>query len=207
MDLRKERTLKLLANAFQELMHEQGYNGITVSQLCDRAMIRRATFYRHFSGKEDYLKYFVRSRRGLANDHVLAGGDMRDYREYCRRMTDQLIDLAIEHRELLEKLRLDEANAVLLLVLSREVASELCDALLQNGAYADVEPADERRRRVMAFASFYATGLFGVLDRALVSDETLERENLAAQFAVVLDSVDFPALAVPAPGGERDGHS
>ena len=207
MDLRKERTLKLLANAFQELMYEQGYSGITVSQLCERAMIRRATFYRHFNSKEDYLAYYVRSQRALANDHALAGGDVSDFREYCRRMTDQLVDLAVEHREVLEKLRLDEANAVLFFVLTREVASELCDILLENRAYADVQPADERRRRAMALTSFYVTGLFGVLDRALVSGEVLERESLAALFGVVRDSIDFPVLVPPASDGGRDGRS
>ena len=204
MDLRKERTLKLLADAFLELMYEQGYGNITVSQLCDRAMIRRATFYRHFSSKEDYLAYYVRSQRTLVHNRVLAGDDAGDCREYCRRMTDQLIDLAIEHRELLEKLRRDEGNAMLFFVLSREIASELCDVLLKNGACADVEPADERRRRVMAFALFYASGLFGVLDQALGSGEALDRENLAALFGFVIDGVDFSALMPPASDDGRD---
>ncbi|MFD3262236.1 TetR/AcrR family transcriptional regulator [Paenibacillus lentus] len=54
-DLRVRRTHKLLWNAFEELMSEQPFSSITVNQICEKAMVHRTTFYKHFEDKFDLL--------------------------------------------------------------------------------------------------------------------------------------------------------
>ena len=71
MDLRKERTLKLLREAAIELLHEKPFQKITVSEICERAMVRRPTFYRHFQSKEDLLLYAIRMRRDSIQQSLL----------------------------------------------------------------------------------------------------------------------------------------
>jgi len=55
LDLRVKRTRKLLRDALVELVREQGFEAMTVSDLSERAMINRATFYRHYRDKHDLL--------------------------------------------------------------------------------------------------------------------------------------------------------
>ncbi len=52
-DLRVRRTRKLLCSAFIDLVVEVGFNAITVQLLAERAMVNRATFYRHYQDKFD----------------------------------------------------------------------------------------------------------------------------------------------------------
>jgi len=52
-DLRVRRTQKMLRKALIELVHEKGFAAITVRMLAERAMINRATFYRHYADKFD----------------------------------------------------------------------------------------------------------------------------------------------------------
>ena len=45
-----------IGKALEEMMMEQDYEDIFVSDLCTRAGISRRSFYRYFSGKDDVLR-------------------------------------------------------------------------------------------------------------------------------------------------------
>ena len=54
-DLRIQRTHKFLQEAMIELITEKGFDAITVGDIAERAMINRATFYRHYQDKYDLV--------------------------------------------------------------------------------------------------------------------------------------------------------
>ena len=51
-DLRIIRTKANITRAFLELMDEFDYDSITVTDICDRAMVNRKTFYTYYETKE-----------------------------------------------------------------------------------------------------------------------------------------------------------
>jgi AcrR family transcriptional regulator len=55
-DLRVLRTKKFIRKAFYDLIEEKGYEGITIQDIADRAMINRNTFYLHYQNKPDLLE-------------------------------------------------------------------------------------------------------------------------------------------------------
>lgn len=62
-DLRITKTYLSLTNAFWELMKTKKYEEITVNEICEKAMIRRATFYKHFGDKNDFFSFIVRQKQ------------------------------------------------------------------------------------------------------------------------------------------------
>jgi AcrR family transcriptional regulator len=58
-DLRVRRTRKLLMQSLVELVIEKGFSAITVQDIADRAMVNRATFYRHYLDKYDLLDHYM----------------------------------------------------------------------------------------------------------------------------------------------------
>ncbi len=58
-DLRVRRTKKALYDAFLDLLSEKPFDEITINELCDKAGIRRATFYKHYSDKFDFLTAYT----------------------------------------------------------------------------------------------------------------------------------------------------
>ncbi len=62
-DLRVRKTKRALSDAFVSLLQERHFEEITVNELCDRAEIRRATFYKHYTDKFHFLACFTRSLR------------------------------------------------------------------------------------------------------------------------------------------------
>ena len=60
VDLRILRTRRLLVQAMTELLEEKDLQSITISDIAERAMINRATFYAHFADKYDLFATIVR---------------------------------------------------------------------------------------------------------------------------------------------------
>jgi AcrR family transcriptional regulator len=50
-----QRTQRLLHQAVLELIHDRGWDAITVQDVCERADVGRSTFYVHFADKEELL--------------------------------------------------------------------------------------------------------------------------------------------------------
>ena len=62
-DLRVRRTKAALFDAFIQLINAKTFDEITVNELCDTAGVRRATFYKHYADKFDFLTAYTRLLR------------------------------------------------------------------------------------------------------------------------------------------------
>lgn len=56
MDLRIQKTLREIHRAFLSLAAEKPMERITVKELCDRAMINKATFYSHYDNMDSLIE-------------------------------------------------------------------------------------------------------------------------------------------------------
>ncbi len=54
-DARVKKTKEKLFSAFRVLLSEKPFEEITIQEVCSRAEVRRATFYKHFTDKYDFL--------------------------------------------------------------------------------------------------------------------------------------------------------
>lgn len=60
LDLRIRRTHKLLFDSLTSLLTEKNFDEIRVSDICDKAMVHRTTFYKHFEDKYHLLDFLLR---------------------------------------------------------------------------------------------------------------------------------------------------
>src|SRR6266704_7130411 len=59
-DLRVRRTRKLLWEALMAELSERAFEEITVKEICERAMVHRTTFYKHYEDKYALLEQGIR---------------------------------------------------------------------------------------------------------------------------------------------------
>ncbi len=59
LDLRARRTNKFMWEALMALMAEQDFESITVTAICERAMVHRTTFYKHYQDKYGLLSHGI----------------------------------------------------------------------------------------------------------------------------------------------------
>ncbi len=69
-DLRVRRTRKLLQKALLEAATDKGFAQVTVSDIAERAMVNRATFYRHYQDKYDLLRQYIADLSGLIDSEA-----------------------------------------------------------------------------------------------------------------------------------------
>ena len=75
LDLRVQKTRAALTSSLYSLLCEKGLNEITVTELCDRAMVRKATFYKHFADKSELLAYMIQDLQRVAYEQNTLGYD------------------------------------------------------------------------------------------------------------------------------------
>lgn len=159
MDLRKERTLKNLSAALLDLLQTKTLEQISVSEVCEAAMVRRATFYRHFKGKTELFEYVVANiRKDIQNSRV-AAVDAASLDGYCHAMTEELIRLVGENRELVARHGLSRGFAQEIDSLADAIADEFAEHIAESRGLA--QPTGAIRTQ----ASFYAHGLIGAVRR------------------------------------------
>ncbi len=72
-DLRVRRTHKLLWEALMAELSERTFEEITVKDICERAMVHRTTFYKHYEDKYALLEQGMRQMYDAlvsAEEHV-----------------------------------------------------------------------------------------------------------------------------------------
>ena len=140
-DLRVLKTKKKLVSALNELMEKSPLVDITVFDLCQAANIRRATFYKHFSDKTDFLTYYMTIiEDGIfekINSLKATGGPTHYYTSYVRELMRCLCDHETVLRGLIES---DSLHLVMNIILSGTLES------LKKDLAEDVEtPRDPSR--------------------------------------------------------------
>ncbi|HYX50753.1 MAG TPA: TetR/AcrR family transcriptional regulator [Ktedonobacteraceae bacterium] len=101
-DLRIRRTHKFLQEAMIELITENGFDAITVGDIAERAMINRATFYRHYQDKYDLVaKIFEETTNQLVeNKNPLHKGTRQNATENPPEIWIQFFEHVAEHARL-----------------------------------------------------------------------------------------------------------
>lgn len=173
MDLRKERTLKLLSESLVSLLHEKAYSNITVSEICENAMVRRATFYRHFTGKDDLFAYAVTARRSRLDAQIDPHGTL-PLPEYCHRMTSEFLRLVSGHRVMLSARALTPEFAFMKSLLATELGKRFAQKLAQRAGQDNPSP------KAQELAAFYANGLVGIVEQHVKTQGEEHSEKLLA---------------------------
>ena len=75
-DIRVKKTYDKLYSAFFELLTSQPFENISVLDLCEKAEVHRATFYKHFLDKQDFVSFCctrLLENLNLANEMQIIG--------------------------------------------------------------------------------------------------------------------------------------
>lgn len=100
LDLRIRRTHKLLFDALTSLLTEKAFEDIRISDICDRAMIHRTTFYKHFEDKYQLLDFSLeKTLTGFREKSMNSTSDINS-REYYINLVRHLFEHMQENKKL-----------------------------------------------------------------------------------------------------------
>lgn len=163
-DLRIQKTYLSLHNAFVSLLEEKRFEDVTVNELCERAMIRRTTFYKHFADKYDYFAFYMREvtasfHRQLTPEIVGSGP-----RVYLTDMVRQMVAFLRQHEKLVQNVKMSSMFPVLLNMLVDQISTDVADLIRKNSR------EELEKTEVDGIAAFYAGGLTNLMFRYVKQD-------------------------------------
>ena len=102
-DARVIKTKERLLAAFQELIDKKKFEDITVNEICTESGIRRATFYKHFTDKYDFLRFFVKSLRDGFDDRMWKNGKPATTVEYFADYARGVVAFLLRNEDVINK--------------------------------------------------------------------------------------------------------
>lgn len=170
MDLRIQRTYKALIDAFTSLMETRRYHELTVAELCDQAMIRRTTFYKHFASKDEFFTFYIATLHDEFYSQVGDESHGETFDQYSSQMLLETTRFLLEHKGLVDNV-LESPSAPLLLsqleqLISRQVVCKMLQ-FNQNATPEFVESA----------GTFYGAGMLAILKRWWLEGRNTESLN------------------------------
>lgn len=103
-DLRVRKTKKAISDAFMELLIEKPIEDMTVNELCDKAGVRRTTFYKHYKDKYDYIASFAKGLRDRFDDIIWKHDKPETTVDYYVGYAKQAVDFIDRHKALVDNI-------------------------------------------------------------------------------------------------------
>ena len=111
MDLRTRQTYSFLTTALFELLKTQSFSEISVTDICQKAMVHRTTFYKHFEDKEHLLRTvileFQKKFDEYCNQHLSSSDEPKTF--YLL-LFKRVLEYIAENKILMSKTIFDKGN-------------------------------------------------------------------------------------------------
>lgn len=147
IDRRVQRTRATLGQALNSLILKNGYEAITITDICEEANVGRSTFYAHYTGKDDLKRSGLQHLRRQLVDRQREARTMRDGDSgQSLAFSLTMFEHARDHMELYRALVGGRGGAVALDAI-RGILSDLVRD--DSAAIADRNPADAIPRELV----------------------------------------------------------
>ncbi|CVY23325.1 TetR/AcrR family transcriptional regulator [Staphylococcus hominis] len=137
-DLRVQRTKKALITTFSDLLETKSFDNITIQDLCEKANVRRSTFYRHFNDKYDLLNHIVGTLIEYFRTLHLPEIDPKDPRQFFNKFMKDILLFISDNKTMVKS------------VISINIYSEVYQ-ILYNQIYAVVKQQIEFDKQIGQF--------------------------------------------------------
>ena len=190
MDLRIQKTYLALTSTFYELLEEKCFEDITVNELCDRAMVRRATFYKHFGDKYEFFTFIIREIQGEFDKEITGSLDTDMPIDFYITIVHRVIIFLTERERLIQSVLKSECFPSLLRILSEQVEFDILQKLKENA---------EKGYRLIAdpevMAHFFTGAILETLQWWLTHKKSISLESVERQIVDMMKAVYLSANA------------
>ena len=183
-DYRIVKTKKALVRAFGDLMTENCFENITVNELCDRANVRRATFYKHFRDKNDFMVYVIKMFREEFDSKIWRKGTPDATKEYYVKYALALVEYLSSTPNLASNILSSSACHMIITMLMEQNYNDTKERLLRS-----VEQGMELRMSADTAASMLTGGISMVLILWFEGGRTGSKDKLTEDITAILDCI------------------
>lgn len=181
-DMRQRRSKQHLTDALLSLMEERPYGDITVVDICQRAMVHRATFYAHFEDKNDLFQYVLRNMMDRFSAGRARAEQEKGLREGIRDEFRKVLEFFHTHHRL-QIVSLGGPGSPELRMMEEAIAEVLEKFILEKG---DPSFWEGNSNAVHMWGHFYAGAIMSTVNWWLEKDMPLSEEEMVSLMEHVL---------------------
>lgn len=181
-DLRVLRTRKLLARSLFELLETTPFDKITVVDICDNAMVHRATFYNHFESKEHLLDYAIEE---IKEDLFLSTYDKEHFnsiKDLYLYIIGKVLDFIEENKAkillILNQNSFEKAAEFLMSTIKRSLVNLMSN--FENTSYENAIPKS-------FLINYFSGSITMICLNWLISPQAASKEELIKYFDILLN--------------------
>lgn len=180
-DLRVRRTKKALFEAFLALIHEKTIDEITVNELCEAAGIRRATFYKHYTDKYDFLTAYTCHLRDNFDHLMRKSGKPTLTADYYVAYAKRIVSFISENEIAVDNIFKSNLFPTVMFTIVEQNYKDTCERL-----NASVAAGMKLSASVEVTASMCAGGVATTIYHWLKSGKKMSAEELSEQIGAVV---------------------
>lgn len=120
-DLRVKKTRTALYNALLKSMEEKPFEDIRVSDICNKALINRSTFYAHFDDKYELLASCINDLKSSLTNNLKKNQTISSTKEYYMELVKVFLDHIEEKKDAYLAIAKHNSNNI--------VTDIICDAI------------------------------------------------------------------------------
>lgn len=125
LDLRVQKTYRALLRALYDLLCEKSFDNITVTELCDRAETRKATFYKHFGDKTELFSYMIKEMQQRALEEKKVQYDPAAPQSYYIGAFRYFLEFLDGNEQFIRKILSSSARSTLIDLMNEQIEYDL----------------------------------------------------------------------------------
>lgn len=113
-DLRVTKTKKALFDALINLMEEEAFENIKVSDICEKALINRSTFYAHYTDKYELVSSFIKNLTDELKQELEKNNHISTSKEYYLEMLRLFFSHVEKQKEAYASILIHNRNSIMM---------------------------------------------------------------------------------------------
>lgn len=180
IDLRVQKTRSALVLSLFELMRYKSLDEITVTEICEKAMIRKATFYKHFGDKTELLVYMIQKLQYNADGQAKICYDPTAPMDYFTDGFRYMMEFIDRNEELIANVLKSNSSSFVRNILEEQIRYQI-DTLLKQAEQDDI------RSSHAMLSAIYAGAIVSCAIWWLQQTDRPDKEEIILQFTKLMN--------------------
>lgn len=179
-DLRIIKTKKALYESLLDLMKEQTFEEIKVSEICTNALVNRSTFYAHYNDKYELLVALLNDLKLNLLASLKRNENEINTKEYFMKMLELLINHIDEKRKIYSAILTNNRNGILMDILFDVADKDIKERIEDNKQDITKDiPAE-------IITKFYLGAIINIGIEWIRDNSKYKKEDILKYFAILI---------------------
>ena len=132
-DLRVIKTKNILYNTLLEVLKEKPFEEIKVSDICNRALVNRSTFYAHYSDKYELFSSYISDLKESLISELKKNENIHTSKEYFLEMIRLFLNHIEEKKNFYSSIMVNNRNSIIMYMLYNTFNTEIKEEIEKKG--------------------------------------------------------------------------